>query len=217
MGLGDDGCRVLVLESDGAGQLVRQRRGGRDRGNHLGGLQAGVQGLHVLVLRVGVGQARLGAQQVGLGLQRRVGRLLGRVGQHLDQLVLVGQVGVAQHHAVGDHHALLAHLHHLRELAVLKRHLHGLLADHHVVLAHGHVVQVGTGGGIELVDLQDGIDFLAGQRIGLGDAKHPVAVVVGLDQLEQTLGQQPARVGQVVQGHGQLLLAGVLLGLDGNA
>ena len=131
--------------------------------------------------------------------------------------MLVGQVGVADNHRVGDVDTLLAHLDGLLELAVLERYLHRLLGDHHVILAHGHVIEVGVRLRFELVYLQHFLLRLARHGVRLGDAKDPVAVVVALNQLQDAIGQELARVRQIVQRHGQLLLAGELFCLDGDA
>lgn len=130
--------------------------------------------------------------------------------------MLVGQRRVANHRGVWNGDIRLAHLQRLLELAVLECDLHWLLGDHHVVFAHSNVVQVAVRGRVELVDLQHLLDFLAGVRVGLRDTENPVAVVVALHQLQDALAQQGARERQVVQRHGQLLLAGELLGLDGD-
>lgn len=208
--LGHDGRGVVVGVARRAQQAIRHGRGARRKLQHLRRLRGAVLRLHSHVGSLGVGLARLGVDQ---SHARVDGRIRGRlVALHAGQdLVLVGQVGVADDLRVGDGDSRLAHLQRLLELAVLERHLHRLLGHHHVIGADGHVVEVAARCLVEPIDLQRVLHLLARERVGLGDAEDAVAVVVGLDQLQDAHGQEAARIGQVVQRHGQLLLGGKLL------
>jgi hypothetical protein len=85
------------------------------------GLRGTEHASHASLHRVGIGLARLGLEQFGLGLGQRIGRLLARHGSH--DVELVGQVGVPEHGRIRDLHARLAHFQRLRELRVLERDL----------------------------------------------------------------------------------------------
>ena len=131
--------------------------------------------------------------------------------------MLVLQVGVAHHHSVRDTDTGFAHLQRLVELTVLECDLHGLLGDHHVIGAHGHIVVIATRSWVVLVDFDLLHLRLSGVGIGFGDAENALGVIEGLDQRQDAKRQQAARVSQVVQGHGKLLLPGKLSALDGHA